>query len=200
MATREEKIVVKGWDRPLVVDWNFQTALLRKEIQVAAPGRGGALKQAFDSPDTAVINEAENIITVSVGKQHKAWPYAKIQNFGGTIPAFDIRKAQRAVNATYMAMVRGRKISAGRYGRWFRRSSLGAYQPVMVAMIGGAKDSLRSAAIHIMGSNYVERAVHVWWRKLCGASGGVGAGAPVGGATRTYQWSKEHYSRGINNR
>ena len=199
---REQKIVLKGWDRPLVVDWDFQTGLLRLEIQRLAPGRGsGNLKEAFEHSDTAVINEEGNVIDITVGKQHKAWPYAKIQEHGGTIPAFDIRKAQRAFKSTYLAMVRGRKISAGRYGRWFRRSSVGGYKPVMVAWIGGMKRFFtKRGPIHIMGSHYVERGVHNWWRKLCGASSGVGGGAPVGGATRTVFWSKEHYSRGIDKR
>ena len=133
---REEKIVLKGWDRPLVVDWDFQTGLLRREIQAQAPGRGGALKQAFDSPDTAVINEEGNIIDITVGKQHKAWPYAKIQEYGG--PSHDV-------------IIRPKRAKALRF-YWMGR--LRFFQKVVIK------------AGSILGSHYVERGVLNWWRKL----------------------------------
>ena len=130
---------IRGWDAPLDVDWDFQLQVLRREIQMCAPSKGGALAQAFDSPDTAVLSEDRGVITISVGTQHKAWRYAKIQNFGGYVPPFNIR-------------------TQGRPG----------HKPVMRAMIGGAyRFFTKRRGFHIQGADYVKRGVFNWWSKLC---------------------------------
>jgi len=78
-----------GWDRPLVVDWDFQLAHLRRCIQNHTPYASGALRHAFDNPTSAVINKEETVITVAVEPPATAARYAAIQNFGG--PSRDIR-------------------------------------------------------------------------------------------------------------
>jgi hypothetical protein len=126
-----------GWDKPLDVEWNFQLKELRREIQLLAPGgKSGALKQAFGSADTVIL-VAPNVIDITVGSQHRAWPYAAIQEYGG--PAFDrIIRPKRAggVLAFYWM---------GKL-RFFKKVTMHAGQ--------------------ILGSHYVQRGVYNWWAKL----------------------------------
>lgn len=129
---------ISGWDAPLDVDWDFQLAILRREIKLAAPSKGGALAHAFDSPDTAVMNESNDTITVSVGRQHKAWPYAAIQNFGG--PRTNVRIPKRKGGKVLRFFWMGK-------WRFFSHVTMHAGQ--------------------ILGSDYVYHGVFNWWARLC---------------------------------
>ena len=125
-----------GWDKPLDVDWNFQLGILRKEIAAAAPGKSGALKHAFDSEDTAVMS-SPTTIEITVGKQHKAWPYASIQNLGG--PSHDIKIFPKKPGGVLRFMWNGQL-------RFFKYVTMHAGQ--------------------IHPTNFVQNGVYNWWRKL----------------------------------
>lgn len=129
-----------GWDAPLEVDWDFQLEELRREIEEVAPLRSGALRDAFRNADTAVINKEKNLITIEVGQQHRAWPYAAIQNFGG--PARDIIIRPRFAKALKFFW-KGRL-------RFFAKVTMHAGQ--------------------IVGSYFVEEGVFNWYEKLTGGT------------------------------
>ncbi len=183
----DPRTIKLGWDQPLDIVWDFQLPLLRAEIKSFAPGKGGALASAFDSPDTAVVNEAGNVIDITVGKQHRAWPYAAIQEYGGIIPPFDIRAAQRSFRRTQTDIRAGRTINEKRMGMFERRWYRG-YKPVMVAWIGGAlRFFTKRGPIVIIGREYVRQGVFSWWAKL------------TRGLTRqgkVVDWATGHYGAG----
>lgn len=166
----KDQTIRLGWDAPLEVDWDFQLEMLRDEIGEAAPSRSGALREAFRSADTAVINEAQDLITIEVGRQHRAWPYAAIQNFGG--PEKDIVIWPKAAGLS----------SKGRF--WGGGKARGR-PPVLRFWWGGrlrffTHVHMRAGQIH--GSNYVEEGVFNWWEKLR-----RGFRKPVA------EWAKKHY-------
>lgn len=157
-----------GWDRPLDVDWNFQIPALRREIKLTAPGRGGALKQAFDDPGSVVFDAQSMMIDITVGPDKKAAPYANIQEHGGVIPPFNL-------------------LTQGKPG----------HKRAMVAWIGGAKRFFtKRGPILILGSHYVERAVYSWWRALMRSVTPVVAWSDVGKGGGEARWASGHYSAG----
>ena len=134
--TNDNRNINLGWDRPLEVDWDFQLTELRREIRHKAPYKFGHLADAFNSEDTVVINDDHDVIDITVGKQHKAWPYAAIQEWGG--PRHDV-------------VIRPKRAKALRF--WWNGKLTFAKKVIMKAG-------------QILGSHYVERGVKSWWRKL----------------------------------
>jgi hypothetical protein len=157
-----------GWDKPLDVDWDFHIPALRREIKLTAPGRSGALAQAFDAPGAVVFDEAAMLIDITVGPEQKAARYANIQEHGGIIPPFNL-------------------LTQGKPG----------HKRAMVAWIGGARRFFtRRGPILILGSHYVENAVHSWWRNLMRSVTPVVAWAGAGPGGGGARWASGHYSAG----
>lgn len=81
--TPSQNIDASGWDKSLVVDWDFQLKELRNQIRDAAPhGKTGTLKQAFGNPKTVTINRKQTEITIAVKPPDPAAQYAGVVNFG----------------------------------------------------------------------------------------------------------------------
>jgi len=126
------------WDQPLAVDFDFHLDELRRSIRDVAPYASGALRRAFDDPESAELNTGRDMITISVRPPSAAWPYAAIQNFGG--PERDV----------IIRPVRKKALSFIWHGSrvFFKKVTMRAYS--------------------IRGSHYVERGVEQWLKNKLG--------------------------------
>ena len=156
-----------GWDAPLDIDIVVDIPSLRQQIQMYAPRKSGDLIAAFDSADVITYSADENVINIRVGTEHKPWRYARIQDEGGYIKAFDIRKAERLRGRRFLTKAKlyaaGLEDVAGRFNIGGKGER--AYAPVMVAMIGGEKRFFtKRRGFHLAGSHYIDKGVMAWWR------------------------------------
>ena len=137
-----------GWDAPLDVDWNFQVDSLREHLANSAPASSGTLRSDLRQPEAVTINKKQTEIRITVQPPAASYPYARIQDEGGYIPPFDIRKAELTRNPMLMNR---------------------PYSKVMRAVIGGvARFFTKRRGFHLRGWHYVDRAVSRWWDELCG--------------------------------
>lgn len=143
MANAPGQIIKLGWDMPLDIDWDWQLPVLRQEIKRCAPGKSGALAQAFDNPDTAVVDKTGTVIDIEVGRHHRAWRYAAIQEHGGPAVSRTIYPVHaKALRFYYMGKLLFLKHVHMRAGQ-------------------------------IKGIHYVQQGVYNWWNRLMrGTNGG----------------------------
>jgi hypothetical protein len=128
-----------GWDGPLDIDWEWALTDLRRELKNAAPADSGTLRNSFNDPRTVTQSRDKRKIFIKIEPPALAWKYARIQDKGGFVPPYDIIAAKGPGSVMRAEIPRDS---------------------------GTFKFFTSRRGFRLSGSNYVDRAIIAWARRL----------------------------------